>query len=180
MLCQHCQQREANVHFHKKINGQATDVYLCQPCAAKYQQESMSLHPGMIIPEFLQALFGLIPAAGHSAAQAKVWEEKQACPNCGLSFDEISHSGKLGCSMCHETFNSQIEPLLRRIHGGGQHVGKIPLRRGVELREKLELKRLKEELQNYISREEFEQAALVRDKIKQMEQKSQMEQKTGG
>ncbi|MPN03731.1 Protein-arginine kinase activator protein [bioreactor metagenome] len=63
-----------------------------------------------------------------------------------------------------------MEPLLRRIHGGGQHAGKIPARRGKMLREKVQITKLKERLQQLVQKEDFEGAVLVRDEIKRLEQ----------
>ena len=163
MLCQNCQQREANVQIIKTINGETKKLFLCEQCAKKSQEANFVFHPG-IIPDFLQALFGFTPSAQNQPPQ------EETCPRCGMTFSQITQAGKLGCSACYEHFEPQLEPLLRRIHGGGQHVGKIPLRRGAALRGKIELKKLKERLQELIQKEEFEAAAVVRDKIRELEQ----------
>lgn len=163
MFCQNCHEREANVHVSKMINGQLKELYLCEQCAKKTQEINFVIHPGLIVPDFLQALFGF------NAAQQELRPE-EACPKCGMTPSGISRAGKLGCSTCYDKFEAQLEPLLRRIHGGGQHVGKVPLRRGVALKGKLELKKLKEKLQILIQQEKFEEAAFVRDKIKELEQ----------
>ena len=118
--------------------------------------------PGLIVPDFLQALFGFGPVP--------VPQKEEACPRCGMTFSQIARAGKLGCSVCYETFGPQIESLVRRIHGGGQHVGKIPQRMGAALKGKVELKRLKEKLQALIQEEKFEEAAVTRDEIRQLEQ----------
>ena len=161
MLCQNCHQREANVHVVKNINGQTTQLHLCDQCAQKTQEINVVFHQG-IMPDFLQALFGFSP---QPAAQ----RQEEACPNCGMTFSQITQAGKLGCSACYEKFGPQLEPLLRRIHGGGQHVGKVPARQGAALREKLELAKLKEKLQILIRQEKFEEAVFVRDQIRDLE-----------
>ena len=167
MLCQNCQQREANVHLSKTVNGQTHEIHLCDQCAQKTQNVNFVLHPGLIVPDFLQALFGFSPTPVTPGRQ-----NEEACPRCGMTFSQITRAGKLGCSTCYEKFGPQLEPLLRKIHGGGQHVGKVPLRRGAALREKLELKRLKEKLQVLIQQERFEEAVVIRDKIRELEQKT--------
>lgn len=161
MLCQNCQEREANVHIATIKNGEMTKVYLCEACAKKAQEASFVFQPG-IIPDFLHALFNVT-----STAQAPKGE---ACPQCGRTFSDLTQAGKLGCSACYEKFESELEPLLRKIHGGGRHVGKIPVRRGAEIREKVEIQKLREKLQQHIQKEEFEEAAAIRDQIRQMEQ----------
>lgn len=75
----------------------------------------------------------------------------------------------MGCSKCYDKFEPQMELLLRRIHGGGIHVGKVPARSGAGLKEKRVLSDLKNKLQELIQKEEFEEAALIRDKIRELE-----------
>lgn len=162
MLCQHCQQQEAIMKLFINENGQTREVYLCESCAKKTQEVSFVFNPA-IVPEFLQALFGF-------NSPAKDQPIEITCPKCGISFSRITQAGKLGCSTCYETFETQLEPLLRRVHGGGQHVGKIPARRGAALRSRVEQRKLKEKLQGLIQKEAFEEAALVRDQIRELEQ----------
>lgn len=161
MLCQHCQQREAKVQISKTENGQTREVYLCEVCAKQTQEVSFIFHP-VIVPEFLQALFGLNPVSPEQPSE-------EVCPKCGISFSRITQAGKLGCSTCYETFETQLEPLLRRVHGGGQNVGKVPVRRGSAIKSRMEERKLKEKLQLLIQQENFEEAALVRDQIRQIE-----------
>jgi protein arginine kinase activator len=162
MLCQNCQQREAKVQISKTENGQTNEVYLCEVCAKQTKEVSFIFQP-VIVPEFLQALFGLNPKLPEQPSE-------KVCPKCGISFSKITQAGKLGCSTCYETFEAQLEPLLRRIHGGGQNVGKVPIRRGSAIKSRMEERRLKERLQLLIQQENFEEAALVRDQIRKIEQ----------
>ena len=162
MLCQHCQQREANVQIYQTENGHTTELHLCEVCAQQAQEVSFIFQP-VIVPEFLQALFGL------TSTQPQPTEK--VCPKCGISFSKITKAGKLGCSSCYEAFETELEPLLRRIHGSGQNVGKIPVRQGSEIKSRLEERKLKEKLQVLIQQENFEEAALVRDQIRQLEQR---------
>lgn len=166
MLCQHCQQREANVHISKSLNGQIEELHLCEKCAQKMQEAHVMFQTGLVVPDFLQALFGF------NQATAPGTQAEEACPRCGMTFSQITQAGKLGCSACYETFEPQLEALVRRIHGGGRHVGKIPKRKGAALREKVELKGLKEQLKALIEQEQFEQAAIVRDQIRKLEPSS--------
>lgn len=172
MLCQNCQKNEANVHVYKTMNGKMEEKYLCEECAKSSQEFNINIQPGLIVSDFLQALFGFTSPAGNPAPAAMLAQE-QACPQCGMTLNQISRSGKLGCSLCHDHFIQHLAPLFRRIHGGGQHVGKIPRRSGVKIKEKVELKRLKDLLQQHIVKEEFEMAAAVRDQIRLLEQKQE-------
>jgi protein arginine kinase activator len=73
-----------------------------------------------------------------------------------------------------------MELLLRRIHGGGIHVGKVPARSGAAYRTKQELAQLKSKLQELIRKEEFEEAALIRDRIRELEKDKGKDEAVGG
>lgn len=166
MLCQNCHERESTVHITKIVNGQAGKMYLCSECAQKVQGLSLSLYPGTV-SDFLQALFGVNSKEGTAQTLGILQQEK--CPGCGKTFEKIQKTGRMGCSQCYEIFEPQMEMLLRRIHGGGTHVGKIPVRSGAVVRTEKEKIKLKGKLQELILKEEFEEAAKVRDKIRELE-----------
>jgi protein arginine kinase activator len=174
MLCQKCQQRESTIHFTKIVNGQATQIHLCQECAQKVQGFGFSLYPGMV-SDFLQALFGMNPMEQSEQAGGILPQAK--CPGCGMTFAQIQQAGRLGCSKCYDKFEPQMELLLRRIHGAGAHVGKVPARGGANFRNKRELSQLREKLQELIQKEEFEEAAKIRDRIKELDKAAGGEEK---
>jgi protein arginine kinase activator len=92
------------------------------------------------------------------------------CDHCGMTLPQFLKVGKFGCSRCYEVFEDQLNPLLKRLHGGNwKHGGKIPQRSGgtFHLRKKIDI--LKETLQTLIKREEFEKAAEIRDEIRTYE-----------
>ena len=63
----------------------------------------------------------------------------------------------------------ELEPLLESIHGVAKHVGKVPLQADTRRREIAELNTLKRNLESAIGREQYEEAAQLRDRIQQME-----------
>ncbi|MDW7673782.1 MAG: UvrB/UvrC motif-containing protein, partial [Bacillota bacterium] len=89
--------------------------------------------------------------------------------SCGLSYREFGHYGKFGCSDCYTAYGDNIRPLFRKIHGSNYHQGKVPQRSGHSLLLKKDVEKLRKELQQLINQEEFEQAAVIRDKIKELE-----------
>jgi len=141
-------------------------MHLCQECAQKLQGLSFgfSLYPGMV-SDFLQALFG---SSYLGKAESTKLQQEQ-CPGCGRTFAQIQQTGRMGCSRCYETFESQMELLLRRIHGETAHVGKVPFRAGADFRKKQEITQLRKKLQHLVENEAFEEAALVRDRIRELE-----------
>ncbi|GAJ22179.1 unnamed protein product, partial [marine sediment metagenome] len=77
--------------------------------------------------------------------------------------------GKLGCSVCYHDFREQLTPLLRRLHGNSEHVGKIPRQSRGKLNKIRKIKQLKKELQELVFKEEYERAAKTRDEILKLE-----------
>lgn len=172
MICQNCHAREANVHFTKIANGQTGVMHLCQECAQKIQGLSFGFHPAMI-SDFLQAIF---EAESSEQSIGNQTDTEEKCPLCGMTLTKIQQHGKLGCSECYGTFESQLEILLKKIHGSGFHVGKVPSRGWSELRSKNELQHLKQKMQEAVQNEEFEEAAVLRDRIKELEKTAGGEQ----
>ncbi|NMA91532.1 MAG: hypothetical protein GX973_00210 [Firmicutes bacterium] len=165
MLCQECQQNPATVHITKIVNGKKTEMHLCETCARKKEELDFSFEPQFA----LQNLFGSLLHDGLPKAGEKISLSRIQCPNCGLTFAQFRQIGRLGCSECFSAFGDRLPLLLRRIHGSSSHVGKIPGRTGSEVKFKRELAGLKEQLKIEVERENFEEAARLRDQIKAME-----------
>jgi len=169
MLCDECGKREATVRFEQVINGKRTVMNLCRECAEKKGIINMNvfLQPSFNIPSLLSALLG----SQLKAAPALEPGEETRCSVCGMSYRDFARAGMLGCSRCYDTFQDRLEPLLRRIHGSDRHVGKAPVKAGGSAKLRRELDNLKRELSMAISREAYERAAEIRDKIREIEQK---------
>ncbi len=165
MLCQECHKNDANIHIIKSIDGKQTEEFLCEQCARKREELDFSCEPQFS----LHKLFASMLNQGLLESRQAMLAAKNQCPECGLSFAQFSQVGRLGCSSCYEAFEDSLKPLLRRIHASSTHTGKIPVRTQKRAKYKRELDQLKEDLQLKIEKEEFEEAAVLRDKIKAME-----------
>jgi protein arginine kinase activator len=86
-----------------------------------------------------------------------------------MSYRDFARAGRLGCARCYEVFEDRLEPLLRRIHGSDTHVGKAPVGTGERARIRRELEDLRKQLSRAVSQEAYEEAARIRDKIKEFE-----------
>lgn len=82
---------------------------------------------------------------------------------------DIAKTGKVGCAQCYETFFDDLLPSIRRIHGNTRHTGKLAGSAGKELRVVNELEQARQELHDAIEKQEFEKAAKLRDRIKELE-----------
>jgi protein arginine kinase activator len=156
MICGECGKNNATVHLTKIINGKKTEAHLCEECAKKYT----NFNPGFSIQNIMSGFLG-------DYSKSDVATIK--CDKCGMTYDEFKQMGKFGCSGCYEAFKKKIYPVIRNIHGHDTHVGKIPAKAGSELKNKREIERLKAKLKEAIELEEYEKAAELRDKIKDVE-----------
>ncbi len=163
MQCQICGKRPAVVHFTEIVNNKKTEYHVCEPCAEERGYSVPLLKSKFSVGDLLA---GMVDQSG-AGEEAKVGRVQ--CPRCGLVYSEFKESGRLGCSECYDTFRAQLRPLLRRIHGSTRHVGKTPARDQERVALRREVQRLYEELQRAVEREEFENAALLRDQIRAME-----------
>jgi len=168
MLCQICKKKEASITFTKIVGGQKTEIHLCKDCASTFS-DKFSIFP---LPQFdiNDLLAGLLNAIDlYHKEEGAIPGKGVECSNCHLTYDEFKQSGKLGCSVCYHDFREQLIPLLRRLHGNSEHVGKIPRQSKGKLNKIRKIKQLRKELQELVLKEEYENAAKTRDEILKLE-----------
>lgn len=162
MLCDICAKNQATVHLTEIIDDQMNELHLCEECARQKSEQ-------------MEQQFGLSDLLAGMAEFEKPSQEKEAvaikCPNCKLAYSDFKKVGRLGCGECYSTFKKFLSPLLKKIHGSGQHFGKSPLKVTKITQKMIDVQELRNKLQKAIEAEEFEEAARLRDQIKQLEQK---------
>ena len=170
MMCEECGKAPATVHIERIINGRKMTMHLCRDCAQRsgLMTLGMLFQPSFSINSLLSAFLGsqleALPATGPGA-------EGPRCPVCGMSYRDFARVGRLGCSRCYQVFEDRLEPLLRRIHGSDTHVGKAPAGAGEKARMRRQLEDLRKQLSRAVSDEAYEEAAKIRDRIKEVEAK---------
>ena len=147
MLCQSCKKNQATTHIKNIVNGELTEMHLCSECAAKQGYSNVFDHM-FDIGSFMSGFMG-----EPSFALAT----EKHCPNCGITFSQITKSGRVGCAKCYDVFYDRLIPSIKRIHGNTFHTGKRlrkpQLKSGenhtinAEVSQKSELERLSSELQ---------------------------------
>ena len=161
MVCESCRQRDAVVTLTKIVNNQMTTSHLCEQCAAAEGVESSEGTPNFPLTDFLAQMGDAPEPSGAGDA---------ACGFCGLTFAQFRETGRLGCPHCYATFETHLRGLLRRIHGGTQHVGKVYLPSDPTASERAKrLEGLRRRLQRAVDSEDFERAAEIRDLIRSLE-----------
>ncbi len=170
MLCQKCKKNEANVFLSESINGKEKTYALCSECARELKEKGEINSPitsgffetDIDVGNLFSSLFG-----SHSplATAAK----SKRCPICGSTFANFVKLGRAGCPGCYSEFSDEIADTVSRIHGNTVHKGRAPRAFKKKFDRAKLLTDLKNQLSSAIASEEFERAAELRDKIREIE-----------
>src|SRR5579859_2153937 len=157
MLCCICKEKEAKVHYTQIDGDKMRKVDLCEECA---KTKGVNDPTAFSVADQVLGL-----GATHEIEQAGGGVELK-CSRCGFSQTDFKKAGRLGCPECYKTFAEPLEGLLKTMHKGTRHVGKVPesLRQNRDLSDRLKL--LQKRLAKAIQEEDFEEAAILRDEIK--------------
>ena len=160
MLCDICKQNPAKVHLTQIVDGKTKKVDLCEACS---KAKGVDDPTGFSLADLLMGL-----GAAQELEPASAPPGGLRCPACGFTQAEFKKTGRLGCADCYRTFAEGLETLLKSMHKGTRHSGKVPAAlqasRDVEDR----LRSLQKKLEKAITAEDFEQAAVLRDELKQL------------
>jgi len=133
-------------------------VNLCEACSKeKGVQDPTSF-----------ALADLLLGIG-AAEEIEKGAPAKRCSVCGFSQADFKKTGRLGCSECYGTFAEGLGSLLKAMHKGTEHIGKLPERAQRTMALNQQMRALAENLQKAVADENYETAASLRDQIKQIE-----------
>lgn len=183
MLCQNCGKNNANVKYTQIINGKKKEMVLCEKCAEKMGINNFEINMPIHFSNFLDDFFDeeeLLPSF--------MKETSNECKICGELYDDFINSGLLGCPECYDEFEDKLDNVLKNIQGHTKHVGREPLNISKKMKnigenkaekvnlnnEKMDnnkenkLEKLQQELNIAIKEERYEDAAVIRDEIKKI------------
>ena len=176
MKCENCGKREATVKYTQNINGKYSKIQLCEDCARKLGLDMFEMNMPIDFSSFFSDMLNDYSGLGLLPSFESNTQEK--CEKCGLTYEEFMHTGKVGCMNCYNQFRDKIEPILRNLHGSSSHVGRkaINLKQHIKEEPQInenynEIQELQEQLKQAIKEEKYEDAAVIRDKIKKLENK---------
>ena len=149
----------ATVHVTNLVKNAVSEYHLCEQCAAKQQNQSLG---ELSLPAILQSLIGQ-----HLGSQTEELS-RLTCPTCGIKYMEFRREGRLGCPRDYALFRAGLEPILQRVHLATRHTGKVPRRLQPAAPEN-ELLMLRQNLRRAVDSEAYEEAARLRDLIRQKE-----------
>lgn len=189
MLCEHCKKREATVKYVEVINGVKTEHNLCTQCAAHADlgQFSALFEGEFPLGKLLSGLLG--------TQETEEEDEKYSgvvCPTCGTTYEEFVKDSCFGCPDCYSVFDPLISDNIRHLQGSEKHVGKHPAgftsekdaEGGVsqnekdsavipELSKEEKIRLMETRLKDAVRREEYEEAAKLRDEIRALKEEKQ-------
>jgi len=123
MFCDVCKSKEATVFLTQIIEGKMQKVNLCEGCS---KEKGVNDPTGFALADLLLGL-----------GAAQEIEKNPAgirCPVCGFSQADFKKTGRLGCSACYDTFAEGLSGMLKNMHRGLVHTGKVPARLAVSRR----------------------------------------------
>ena len=178
MLCQKCHKNEATIHVQKIEDGKVKSLHLCESCAAQHSVDAADLQ-GFNLAEVLFDIAGKVAQEINSNSDSEEESEpvsELVCPHCGWSLEKFRKTGYLGCPECYRSFELPIAGMLKNIHRGDHHTGKIPISAGADQKHghetvllKREIEQLLKEEEVKIRREEYEDEAVLRYRIQEIE-----------
>lgn len=175
MICDECGKNPAIFSVTITSGGGTSVRHLCSDCMKKMEASFSqgSFH------SFLSSILGMLGTAQQE-------KDERICNRCGLPYSEFERTGRLGCAHCYQEFSNELKPMLQRIHGGSQHVGRTPQHVSPaeeslvqlasepapeQLKEK-QIEELRQKMDAAVAAENFEAAAQYRDEIRALAQKA--------
>ena len=153
MMCELCNENAATVHFKQILNGQEREMGICADCARTH---GFDVQSPLAMTDFLFGI-GVQDASDPSA--------EKSCPVCHMRHSDFQKSSRMGCPHCYDTFTDQLLPMLAAMQSGPQHQGKVP----ASQRMQRDVTNLQVVLDKAVADQDFEQAAVLRDKINSIE-----------
>lgn len=195
MLCERCKIREATIKYTEIVNGVKTEHNLCSHCAKELDlgQYSAILEGDFPLGKLLSGLLGLEDDEDEADIRGQV-----VCPTCGTSFDDFVEDSRFGCGDCYGVFDLLISDKMKQLQGSESYKGKQPKFKSSFEKEvpeipeqiqpsggeetegetgngsaetaalKKEIRGLEAQLKEALQKEDYEQAAQLRDRVREL------------
>ena len=174
MICEHCGKNEVEILVKQITDQEVKRLGLCRQCAEEL---------GFIAPAMpsITISFSLTDGAPRPRKPRRSQPRKReqtfdslVCPSCGVKFSSFRDDGLLGCPRCYEEFRVPLGAYLQKTQGAESHwiasdifddIGLVS--RGGEKSAAApdcdDVARLRRELDEAVSVEDYERAAKLRD-----------------
>lgn len=160
MICDICKKKNAVIHIEKHASNNHTQLNICADCAGI---ESFS--PDKIKGEDLNRIINELAAYQKSVDQA-------SCEDCGTTSEEFQKTAKVGCAKCYTNLSKAVNLRAWQVAKSMKHIGRTPFNlfvKPADFAENVEdLQIIEEKLEKSISSENYEEAAILRDRIMEL------------
>jgi protein arginine kinase activator len=166
MKCDFCEQK-ATVFLTQLVEGQMKKVCLCDNCA---KERGVTDPTGFSLADLLLGGLPGGPGTVTSSASALTPGNGKKCVTCGFTLDDLKRVRRFGCSDCYATFSDEVAQMVRGMHKGTSHIGKVPEGlMAVQFRNQ-RIEELRSRLEQAITSESYEEAAGIRDEIRNLDE----------
>lgn len=176
MLCDICNINEATIHVQEINQGKKKTLNICTHCAAEHNLSEKEIE-GFNLAEILYNLSSQMlnkqPHEEVNENESPSLENpdfsdflKHLKCTCGWDTVKFRETGRLGCAECYKVFAPLLKDALKSMHKGTFHIGKVPGAQ-VDQNGKIAMKimSLQKKLEECVQKEEYEEAAKIRDEI---------------
>jgi len=154
MKCEKCD-KEATFHYQSNINGEKTEAHLCEDCAKAEGLDKLFARPRAMMGSFFREPFGGFMGGFFREPFGGLMSSFFAPALFAPAESAITENRVAETEKATETEAVRSD--------------NIPEDAGDEIRRKRELLLLREQLWSAVKTEEFEKAAELRDKIRELE-----------
>ncbi len=178
MLCDICKKNPATIHIQEIAGKEKKTLHLCQECAQKKAQED-STFQALNLAEVLYNISNQLNPENVLHKPEKEEHPGIFCASCGWDYASFRKTGRLGCPDCYQAFYDTLKSAIGAMHRGTTHTGKIPAAFSGTIPGKSEinfaiirkeLEKLQKSLNAAVASENFERAAILRDKINELKE----------
>ena len=166
MKCDFCDTK-ATVFLTQLVEGQMKKVCLCDGCA---KERGVTDPTGFSLGDLLLGGLpggpGMVPVSNLTGASGS----GKPCVTCGFTLDDLKRVRRFGCSDCYGTFSEEVSQMVRGMHKGTSHIGKVPEGLvAVQFRHQ-RVEELRSRLDQAVASESYEEAAGIRDEIRNLDE----------
>lgn len=165
MECDKCN-KPAKVFLTQLVGGQVKKIALCDDCA---KENGVTDPTGFALADLLLGGEPGQEGAKPSLVPPVVSDDGRSCPDCGFTLEDLKKVRRFGCGTCYSVYREEVEQMIRGMHKGTTHLGKVPSGQIEEQQRRKRLKDLRTRLEQAIDTENYEDAANLRDEIRKLE-----------
>lgn len=180
MLCERCKKREANIIFTEVINGVKKEHNYCSQCASKTEIGQL-IENEFPLSKLLSEILGVQPETENKLEKRDKLSQI-VCPTCKTTYKEFVKNSQFGCADCYDVFGPLIRNNIKSLHGSDIHIGKVPkysdrennaiLEENDDNNSEEDIAILQLRLKDALQEEEYEDAAMYRDKIRELKERN--------